>query len=87
MVDLSYFNKLFLKLKDYPLVLPLHGVWIQSLVGQLRSSMPHGAAKTLKKKKKREREFEIPGSPVARLLTPNAGAQVQSLVRELDPTC
>ena len=55
MVDLSYFNKLFLKLKDYPLVLPLHGVWIQSLVGQLRSSMPHGAAKTLKKKKK-ERE-------------------------------
>ena len=35
-------------------MLPLHGVWIQSLVGQLRSSMPHGAAKKLKKKKRRE---------------------------------
>ena len=66
-VDLSYFNKLFLNLKDYPLVLPLHGVWIQSLAGQLRSSMPQGAAKKLKKKKKKKkRELEIPGGPVAK---------------------
>ena len=47
-------------------MLPLHGVWIQSLAGQLRSSRPHGAAKNLKKKKKRKRELEIPGGPVAK---------------------
>ena len=47
-------------------MLPLHGVWIQSLAGQLRSSRPHGAAKKLKKKKKRKRELEIPGGPVAK---------------------
>ena len=41
---------------------------------------------TLKKKKKLSCNF--PGGPVAkRLSTANAGAQVQSLARELDPTC
>ena len=80
MVDLSYFNKLFLELQDYPLVLPL----IQSLVGQLRLSMPHGAAKKWKKRRENLRSLVVQW---LRLLTPSAGAQVQSLVRELDPTC
>ena len=30
---------------------------------------------------------DLPGGPVAKTHTPNAGAQVPSLVRELDPTC
>ena len=29
------------------------GVWVQSLAGELRSHMPHGASKILKKKKKK----------------------------------
>lgn len=31
--------------------------------------------------------WEFPGDPVGRLHTPNAGAQVPPLVRELDATC
>ena len=30
---------------------------------------------------------DIPGGPVAKTVLPIEGAQVQSLVRELDPTC
>ena len=36
---------------------------------------------------KRRRPWDFPGGPVARTPAPNAGAWVQSLVRELDPTC
>ena len=31
------------------LVLPPQGVWVRSLVGELRSHMPHGMAKKKKK--------------------------------------
>ena len=38
--------------------LPLHGVGVQSLVGELRSCMPHDTAKKKKREKERERERE-----------------------------
>ena len=47
-------------------------MWVQSLVGELRSCMPRGMAKNLKKKKKRERKqsIEYNGCLVSEIIMP-----------------
>ena len=38
------------------LLLPIHGAWVQSLVRELRSYIPHGKKKKKRKEKERGRE-------------------------------
>ena len=49
---------------DQDSTLPVHGTWVQSLVGELRSHIPLSMAKKKKKKKINENDKMLALSPV-----------------------